>query len=327
MAVDGTVDDLADTPANEAYFGRHVSGRGASAFPQLQCVYLAECGTHAIVDAGFWPCHTSERVGGFRLLRSLTPGMLVMWDRGFHDFDMVVGAQRQGAHVLGRLPSHVQPKGIRPLADGSLLAYLYPADDQRRKRGEHCLVRILTYTLTDPALPGYGERHRLLTTLLDPELYPALELVCAYHERWEIELVVDEIKTHQRLLDRPLRSETPLGVLQEAYGLLLAHYLLRCFMQQAADQAGLDPDRLSFTHALEVVRDAIREFQMTAIDQLDALYQRLLRDIAAVRLPLRRLRSNPRVVKRKMSSFLRKRPEHRHWPQPSLPFPEAILLI
>jgi hypothetical protein len=293
----------------------------------MQCVYLAECGTHAIVDAGFWPCQTSERVGGMRLLRSLEAGMLVMWDRGFHDFDMVDGVHRTGAHVLSRLPSHVKPIPVQSLPDGSYLASLSPSDYQRRKRGERCLVRILTYTLTDPALPGYGEHHRLLTTLLDPVLYSALDLVCAYHERWEVELVIDEIKSHQRLLDRPLRSLTPLGVLQEAYGLLIAHFVVRSFIHQAACQAGLDPDRLSFSHALEVVRDAIREFQMTATDQLDQLFRRLLHDIAAVRLPTRRLRSNPRVVKRKMSNFHLKRPEHLKWPQPTLPFREAISLI
>jgi hypothetical protein len=327
MAIDGTVEELADTAENSAYFGRYASDRGASAFPQMQCVYLAECGTHAIVDAGFWPCHTSERVGGRRLLRSVGTGMLVMWDRGFHDFDMVQGVRSRGAHVLGRLPSHAKPTPVQPLADGSYLAYIYPSDYQRRKRGERCLVRIITYTLTDPALPGYGQRHRLLTTLLDPDRYPALDLVCAYHERWEVELVIDEIKSHQRLLDRPFRSLSPLGVLQEAYGLLIAHFVVRTFMHQAAGQAGLDPDRLSFTHALEVVRDAIREFQMTATDQLDQLFQRLLKDIAAVRLPIRRLRSNPRVVKRKMSNFRLKRPHHLNWPQPTLPFREAISLI
>jgi transposase IS4-like protein len=97
VAIDGASEHVPDTPAHAAVFGRHTSARGASAFPQVQGVYLVECGTHAVIDAGFWPCHTSERVGGFRMLRSLTPGMLVLWDRGFHDFDMIVGARRHGA--------------------------------------------------------------------------------------------------------------------------------------------------------------------------------------------------------------------------------------
>jgi hypothetical protein len=327
MAIDGTQEEVADTPANAAYFGRHRAGRGESAYPQMRCVYLAECGTHAIVDAGFWPLATGERTGGFRLLRSLCEGMLVMWDRGFHDYDMLVDARQQGAHVLARLPAHVKPKPVCTLPDGSHLAYLYPAEYKRRHHGEHLLVRIITYTLKDPALPDSGERYRLVTTLLNHQRYPALELACAYHERWEVELVIDEIDTHQRLSHRPLRSKTPLAVLQEAYGLLIAHFVIRFFMHQAACLVGIDPDRLSFSHALEVVRQAIDEFQMTAKEQLDDLYRRLLRDMAEVRLPERRLRANPRVVKRKMSNFRRKRPEHAHCPQPQLPFRQAVVLI
>jgi hypothetical protein len=156
-----------------------------------------------------------------------------------------------------------------------------------------------------------------VTTLLDPEAYPILDLICAYHERWEIEITLDEIDTHQRLLPGPLRSRKPVGVIQELYGLLIAHYIIRACMVQAAHQAQLDPDRLSFIGAVRVLRNALPEFQMTAPEQLPALYQRLLRDIARKRLPPRRLRSNPRVVKRKMSNFKLKRAEHRAWPQPT----------
>ena len=324
MAIDGTTEDVPDTPANAAVFGRHQSDRGPSAFPQVQGVYLVECGTHALVDAGFWPYKTSERVGGFRLLRSLKPGMLLMWDRGFHDYDMFVQSQQRGAQVLSRLPAHVKPELVRTLADGSYLAYLRPSDYHRRKAGEKLLVRVIKYTITDPALPGYGQVHRLVTTLLDPELYPIVQLICAYHERWEIEITIDEIDTHQRLLPGPLRSLKPVGVIQELYGLLIAHYIIRSLMHQAALQAQLDPDRLSFIGAVRVVQNAVPEFQMTAPEQLPALYQRLLRDIGRKRLPQRRLRSNPRVVKRKMSNFKLKRAEHSTKPQPTYSFFDAI---
>jgi hypothetical protein len=327
MGIDGTVEDVPDSPENGAYFGRQHCDRGQSAFPQVRGVYLVECGTHAIVDAGFWPYHTSERVGGYRLLRSITTGMVVMWDCGFHAFDMVAGVVQQGGEVLSRLPDYVKPEWVRTLPDGSYLAYLYPSDYHRRQAGERLLVRVIEYTLTDPALPHHGERHRLITTLLEPELYPLLDLVCGYHERWEVEVVIDEIDTHQRLLQRPLRSLKPVGVIQELYGLLIAHYAVRCLMHQAAQQAGLDPDRLSFVNAVEVIRDAIPEFQMTPAAQFPDLYGRLLRDIAAARLPQRRQRSNPRVVKRKMSNFRLKRPEHRLWPQPTGSFRQAIAVI
>jgi len=324
MGIDGSVEEVADSPENAKVFGRHHSDRGQSAFPQVQGVYLVECGPHAIVDAGFWPYHTSERVGGYRLLRSVEPDMVVMWDRGFHSFDMVAGVVQRGGHVLSRLPAHIKPEWVRTLSDGSYLAYLYPADYKRRRAGERILVRVIEYTLTDPALPGYNEPHRLITTLLDPELYPLLELVCGYHHRWEAEITFDELDTHQRLLDRPLRSRSPVGVIQELYGLLIAHYVVRSLMHEAALQADLDPDQLSFVNAVQVICDAIPEFQMTAPDQLPQLYARLLRDIAAARLPKRRLRSNPRVVKRKMSNFRLKRPEHQHWPQPTTSFRQAV---
>jgi hypothetical protein len=326
MAIDGCTDDVPDTPANAAAFGRPGSSRGPSAFPQVQSVYLAECGTHAIVDAGVWPCRTSERVGGRRMLRSVTAGMLVLWDRGFHEFDMFVGVRARQAHVLARLPAHVQPEHVQTLPDGSALAYLYPADYQRRKQGERLLVRIITYTITDPQRPGYGEVHRLVTTLLEPDVYPALDLVCAYHERWEIELTIDELQTHQRLAERTRRSRTPVGVIQEMYGLLLAHYVIRSLMHAAAVQADIDPDRLSFVRSLRLIQDALPEFQMVAPEQTPRLYQRLLRDRARKRLPERQPRTNPRVVKRKMSNFKLKRPEHAHLPKLERPFREVIAL-
>jgi hypothetical protein len=147
------------------------------------------------------------------------------------------------------------------------------------------------------------------------------------HERWEIELVIDEIDTRQRLAGRPLRSLKPVGVIQELYGLRIARYAICFLMHQAALQVGLDPDRLSFAHALQVLHAAIPEFQMTATEQLPQLYARLLRDIAAGRLPTHRQHSNPRIVKHKMSKFHLKRPEHRDWPQPAQPFHQAVLIL
>jgi len=327
MAIDGTTESLPDTAANAAVFGRHHTDRGEAAWPQTQCVYLAECGTHVIVDAGFWPIHTSERVGGHRMLRSVTAGMLVMWDRGFHDYDMIIGVRQRQSHVLSRLPAHAKPERVQTLPDGSWLAYIYPSDYQRRKRDERCLVRIIEYKVTDPALADPDETHRLLTTLLDPECYPAVDLICAYHERWEIEIAIDEIDTHQRLSAKTLRSLKPVGVIQELYGLLIAHFIIRSLMHEAAVQANIDPDQLSFVHAVEVIKDAIPEFQMVAEDQREQLYQRLLRDIARRPLPERRNRVNPRVVKQKMSNFLRKRRKHYQWPQPEISFREALTVI
>lgn len=327
MAIDGTVEDLPDTPANVRAFGRHTSGRGAAAFPQLLGVYLLECGTHAVVDAGFWPCHTGERLGGLRLLRSVGPGMLVLWDRGFHSYAMAERARRQGAHFLGRVPSTATLAPLRRLADGSALAVLRPSDPARFPPDAQVVVRVIAYTLTDPTRPGCGERHRLMTSLLDPVAAPALDLVCGYHERWEVEVAIDELATHQRLAGRPLRSQKPVGVLQELYGLLLAHYAVRVVMHDAALAADLDPDRLSFVHAVQLLAAAVPEFQLVAPAQHPALYQRLLRDLARRPLPPRANRSHPRVVKRKMSKFPRKRDEHQACPQPVLPFRSTVEIL
>lgn len=291
----------------------------------MQGVYLVEIGSHALIDAGFWPIHTSERVGGFRLLRSVTPEMLVMWDRGFHDYEMLCAVRQRGGHVLGRLPAHVKPQRVRSLSDGSYLAHLAPSQYQRRKAGERLLVRIIEYTLTDPALPGYGRHYRLVTTLLDPAVVPAFEVACAYHERWEIELVSDEVDTHQRLAGRPLRSQQPVSVMQELYALLIAHDAVRRVMLDAATVVDVDPDRLSFTHALRVIQESLPEFQLVERRDLPRLYQRLVRDVARERLPERQPRSHPRVVKRKMSNFKLKRAEHAHPPQPTIrSFREAV---
>jgi hypothetical protein len=326
MALDGSKQDVPDTAENAAVFGRPETGRGRCAFPQVRCVYLAESGTHAICDAGFWPIGENERTGGFRLLRSVSKGMLLMWDRGFHSFDMVEAAIARGTDVLSRLPAHVKPKVIKRLADGSSLVRLLPSHYRRRRQGVHLVVRLIEYTITDEALPGYGERHRLITTLLDPDEAPALDLACAYHERWELELTIDEVKTHQ-LASQRLRSQKPVGVIQELYGLLLAHYAVRSLMHEAALVAEVDPDRLSFTHCLRVIRDAMAEFEMVAAIERDRLYRRLLRDLASALLPERRLRLNPRVVKRQMSNYKLKRPEHAHWPQPTVSFCQLVALI
>jgi len=324
VAIDGTIETMADTPANAAYFGRSSGKRGNSAFPQVQCVYMCECGTHAIFDAGFWPYHVNERVGGYRLLRSVMAEMLVMWDCGFHAFDMVLGVCQRNGQVLSRLPAHTKPTWVATLPDGSWLAYSYPHAYQRRKHGEHLLVRIIEYQIDDPARPGHAQHHRLLTTLLDPDLYPALDLVCLYHERWEVEIAIDEIDTHQRLLPRPLRSLHPVG---ELYAWLIAHFVIRAIMHQAALSENLDPDRLSFVNSLRLIVDALSEFQLVDPADHSRLWSRLFRDITHFRLPERENRSNPRVVKRKMSKFKLKRPYHRSWPQPTKEFRNAILLL
>jgi hypothetical protein len=328
VALDGTVDAVADTPANLAAFGRAASQHGPSAFPQVRGVHLVECGTHLLVDVTFWPFRVGERRGAFRLLRSVQPGWLLLWDAGFHDFDLFVAAQARGAQVLAVPLPYVHLEPVRLCPDGSYLAYLRPAARPRRRRGERLLVRVVDYRLTDPALPGHDQAHRLVSTLLDPARYPALDLVETYHARWEFEVTLDEIETHQRLTDRTLRGRSPRRVLQELYGLVLAHYCIRALMLAAARQAGLAPTQLSFSQAVELIRQAIPEFQWVVPEQWPDLTARLLRDLARARLPARRFRTAPRVVRRRLSKFPTRRPQHLHPPQPSpATFRECIALI
>lgn len=330
MAIDSTLEAAPDTAANAKVFGRLNSGKGACAFPLVRGVYLQECGTHAILDAGFWPCRPNERLGATRLLRSVTPDMLLLLDSGFHGYSFHQAAHGTGAKILSRLPSEDQPQIIKTLEDGSVLAVLRPSDKRLRKVSAPLLVRMITYTFTDPTWPGYGQTHRLITTLLNPVEAPASKLIEIYHERWEIEITIDEIDTHQRLMPRTLRSLTPMGVIQELYGCLLVHYAVRVLMLQAASQEeGLDVDRLSFTHALCVIKRYLPDFQRIQREDLPDLQQRMHRELRENLLPARRLRSNPRVVKRRSSKFDTKRPQHLNPPQPKkgTTFRDLILLI
>ena len=328
MALDGTVLDLPDTPDNVRAFGKRHCPRGTSAWPQARVVALSECATHAIVDAGVWPQDFDERAAGLRLLRGVEEGVLLLWDRGFHGFDMVRAALARGSELLGRLPSTVKPEVRETLADGTQLVYLRPSEYGRRAQGERILVRLIRYTLDDPNRPGHRVEHRLITSLVDPHHAGAEELVVAYHARWEFESTVDEMKSHQRTPQEPLRSKKPVGVIQEIYGLLIAHYMVRAVMVEAARTVELAPSRLSFTGTLRLIREMIPEAQRTAAADHPRLYRQLLADIAATPLRPRTNRTNPRVVKRKMSKYRVKNPDrHRHWPQPTKAFREAVVLL
>ncbi len=303
MAIDGTLDEVAETPANALYFGRLSSGKNQSPFPQVRCLYLAEVGTHAIVDAVFAPCRVAEqRLAPVVLSRSVQAGMLVLMDRGIVSAPLLstLAHQRQ-AQALARLKSKQFTHAERVLSDGSYLVTLHPHTAERLAQ----FPSSQTSNHRDPR-----QLHRLVTTLLDPLQAAALELIHCYHERWEIEACIDEQKIHLRLSGQPLRSKEPALVRQELYGLLLAHYIVRWWMHQSACEANLDPDRLSFTHAVEVLDTACYEFALVARQELPRLKQRLLADLRepATLLPPRRLRFYPRVVKRAYSPFHRKRP-------------------
>ena len=255
MAIDGTTLDLADTPENEARFGRPGSGRGElrSAFPQVRVVGLAECGTHGIVATSPGPLSSGEATLARALLPALGPGMLLLADRYYYSYKFWNEARATGAELLWRTKSnHVLPVEQR-LADGSYLSVLHEVIGTRRQRSE-VVVRVIEYSLEDSGQGEDATRYRLITTLLDSETAPALDLATLYPRRWRFETTLSELKTHQRGARVVLRSKHPEGVTQELYGYLCVHYAIRWLMHTVALDADEDPDRLSFTRSLRVAR-------------------------------------------------------------------------
>ena len=255
VSLDGTTLDIADEGANEAKFGRPGASRGLSGYPQLRFVSLLECGTHILFGAQEGPYATSEIELARKVIGRLATGMICLADRNFFSFDLWNQAAGTGAELLWR----VKVKAVLPcdkqLEDGSYLSRIYPSSKHRRRQRGGVVVRVIEYKMegVKDAEPLY----RLLTTILDPEIAPAQELAALYHERWEIENSLDELKTHLRGRRIVLRSKTPELVRQEFYGFLLAHYAIRGIMHEAALKADLDPDELSFVHAIRVVKRKI----------------------------------------------------------------------
>ena len=327
MALDGTSLDVPDSPENEAFFGRHHSPRGKAAWPIAKVVALIEIGTRVIVDAFVGPYKNLEQSAAVRLMRSLQAGMLLLWDRGFVGYFLWKQVLAKGCHLLGRSKMSMIFNPIEILPDGSFLARIYPSPKARKRDQAGILVRVIDYTIDDSLRPGYREKNRLVTSLLDSQLYPAKELIVLYHERWEIEIGFDEIKTHLIGKTPTLRSRTPLGCLQEIYGLLIAHIAVRTLIAESATKWGLDPDRISFLGSVHVIERAIPRMQAAKTELLAIQYQMMLDEIASHLNPPRRNRINPRVIKQKISRFTCKRFNHYQFPQPQTSFQESVYVL
>lgn len=252
MALDGSCMDVADESANAEFFGYPSATRGESAFPQARLLGLVECGTHVVAAAHIAPYARSEKaMAAERLGGWLSRDMLLLADRGFYSFKLWQIASATEAALLWRLSSTIKLPAQQILADGSYLSTVYDSADAARRHG--VTVRVIEYEL-DGSATSTQDSYRLVTNLLDASVAPAEELAALYHERWEIESVFDEFKTHLRANSTVLRSKTPDLVQQELWGLLLAHFAIRQLMAQAAWDRGLDPDRLSFSHAVRVIK-------------------------------------------------------------------------
>lgn len=252
VSLDGSTLDVADDPAIEAAFGRPGAGRGTSAFPQIRFVALVENGTHVLFAAKMAGCATSELALAKEVVPALREGMLGLADRNFFSYGMWNLARANGADQLWRIKKNSRLICQERLPDGSYLSSIYPSEKDRRHKTGGVKVRVIDYYLD-----GVAEAepiYRLVTTILDHEKAPAHELAALYHERWEIETTLDELKTHLRGADIVLRSKTPDLVRQEFFGLMMAHFAIRGLMHEAALKADKDPDRLSFLHAVRVIR-------------------------------------------------------------------------
>lgn len=330
VGIDGSVYDVPDSPANAAAFSRASGGRGQGAFPQVRKVSLVELGTHvelAIIIGGW---QDGEQALARQLWDRLPKDSLLLEDRGFFSYDDWKELDGRGQKLLVRVKSHLILEPTQKLADGSYRAKIYPSSYDRSKDRNGIVVRVIAYTIDDPQRVGHQEEHRFITNLLDETQYPALELIEGYHERWEHEGVYDEQKTHQdpRRAEKPanLRSETPVGVKQELYALSLAHFVVRALMVEAARPERLDVDRLSFVGCFRILQCRLPECVAKTVQDIKDWYEALLWELRQEMIEARRNRINPRVVKRKMSKWNKKKPEHRNLPPLQKTFIESVVI-
>ena len=258
VSIDGSTLDIADQKRNEAAYGRPGASRGSSAYPQLRFVSLVEAGTHVLFGTRMGPYEVSEIALAKEVVPHLRKRMLCLADRNFFGYELWNKARASGADLLWRIKKNLILPCEKRLPDGSYLSRIYPSQRERRRGVNGVLVRVIEYRLE--GVQGAEPLYRLLTTIVDPEQAPARELAALYRERWEIETALDELKTHLRGARIVLRSKTPELVEQEFYGLLLAHFAVRGLMHEAALKADEDPDRLSFLHAVRVVRRKLPGF-------------------------------------------------------------------
>jgi transposase IS4-like protein/DDE family transposase len=258
VSLDGSTLDVADEKVNEDAFGRPGASRGSSAYPQIRFVSLVENGTHVLFGSQIDAYATGEITLAKTVLPSLRKGMLCLADRNFFGYQLWKQARATGADLLWRVKKNMRLTCEKRLPDGSYLSRIYPSERDWRHTTNGIVVRVIDYQLE--GVEGAEPIYRLVTSILDHAKAPAQELAALYHERWEIETALDELKTHLRGAKIVLRSKTPDLVRQEFYGFLMAHFAIRGLMHEAALKAKQDPDRLSFLHAVRVVRRKLPVF-------------------------------------------------------------------
>jgi hypothetical protein len=269
VSLDGSTLDVADSADNEKAFGRPGASRGASAYPKIRFVGLLENGTHVLWATRMAKYATDESTLAQDVVAALRKGMLCLADRFLPSYSLWQRARQTGAELLWRVRQNARLEVDRRLADGSYLSRIYASTSDRRNQRKAIVVRVIDYRLKD--VPGVEPIFRLITTILDPKQAPADELAALYHERWEIETALDELKTNLRGAQIVLRSKTPELVEQEFYGLLMAHFAIRGLMHEAALRVEEDPDRLSFVHSVRVLQRRLPRFVATSPSAEDSL--------------------------------------------------------
>lgn len=325
VALDGSVFEVPDTPANRRALGSARNQHGLAAFPQLRVATLCEVGTHAITDAALGAYARSEQALGLKLLRRLPKGRLVLMDRGLSYYALVAAVRRRKSHVLARVKAQQRDLPVeQALPDGSYLSTIYPSSNHKRAKRGGLRVRVIRYTHDDPQRDGYGEAACLITTLLRVDQLTAWEAVRLYPWRWEEESVFAEIKETLLQNGTPLlRSKTPALVVQEVYGLLLGHYLVRQVMATALQQAGepVAEVRLSLTGSLQALEDRLTD--AAGPGWREGLWGEVRRQ----RLRAKRPRRYPRVKKATRSRWPPKKPGSKPPPQPVKHLSECIRIL
>ena len=258
VSLDGSTMDVADTKENAAAFGRQKAGRGESAYPQIRFVSLVENGTHVLFGSRMASYDTDEMALGRDVGKHLHKDMLCLADRYFFGYRFWKEMAATGAALVWRARKHLCLPCLKRFRDGSYLSRIYASQKDRHDDREGIIVRVIEYRME--GLATAEPFYRLVTTILESQQAPATEVAALYHERWEIENSLDELKTHLRGAKIVLRSKRPDLVQQEFYGLMMAHFAIRGLMHEAALKGDIDPDRLSFVHAVRVIRRKIATF-------------------------------------------------------------------
>jgi Insertion element 4 transposase N-terminal/Transposase DDE domain len=325
LALDGSVWEMPDTPANRDFFGSACNQHGLAAFPQLRVAALCEVLTHAVIDFEYGPYNDSELALSAPLLQRLPSGCLVLMDRGLSYFAQVRAVRQQGSEVLARVKVSRALPVEEVLPDGSYLSHIYPDYNASRRQEGGLAVRVIHYSHDDPQRASCGELTCLISTVLDWQLLSAKEAVAVFGCRWDEESVLDEVKTVLQQGQAPLlRSKTPELVQQELYGLLLAHYLTRQVMAQAAQWVAEEPTRLSFKSSLETLKQWLTEKTRQGFKRR---YRLLLQKVAQKELRDKRERSYPREKKAGRQKWPMKRAGQPAPEQPGKPFAQAVYLI